>query len=57
MQKKSEKLKDGIKISVDQVVLELLIKTSKIFVLINNSRNTCASKILIPVVSFTDNLF
>ena len=54
----SEKLKYGIKILVlGQVDLELWIKTiSCMHILINNPRTTGPAKILMPFLSFSDNL-
>ena len=52
--KLSETLRNGIKISVGQAVLEFLIKT-KDHVFINNSRTTWLTEISMPL-SFSDNL-
>ena len=51
-----EKLKNSIEISVDQAVLELLIKNNSLVILINNLRTTWPTNILKPFLSFSDNL-
>ena len=55
--KLSEKLRSGTKISVGHTVLELLIKTCKIFVLINNSRTALPTKLSTPFLRFSVSQF
>ena len=55
--KLSEKLKNNIKISVVQAVLELLINTYRIlFWSITQDRTTWPTEILMSFLSFSDNL-
>ena len=54
--KLSEKLKNGIKILIGQVVLELLVENNILHVLINNSKTAWLVETWIPSLSFSYNL-
>ena len=54
--KLSEKLTNDIKLLVGQKVLESLIKTIILDVVINNSRTSWIIEILMPFLSFSDDL-